>query len=105
MNKSITIGLKALIRFSIGTTTNCLGPLGIPGTRTGLVACGVGVGVGVVSKGLVIKLFGRTEAVGVGVGVGVGVAPPPDDGESGVPETELEVVPVPAKLTAFICTE
>ena len=75
MNKSMIIGLNALIKFSIGTITKGLGALGIPGTIVGFVACGVGVGIG--SNGFVIKLFGRTEAVGVGVGVGVGVVPPP----------------------------
>jgi hypothetical protein len=106
VNKSTTLGLKALIKFSIGTTTNCLGPLIIPGTSVGLVACGVGVGAGAGNRGLVIKLFGRTEAVGVGVGVGVGVEPPPDveTGAVTVVATELDAVPGFTEFTALSVT-
>jgi len=57
-----------------------------------LVACGVGVGAGIGSNGLVIKLFGRTETVGVGVGVGVGETLPPELGENELIEKVIEVV-------------
>ena len=101
MKISTTLGLKAFVKSSMILLINGSGLVEVPGTRVGLFTCGVGVGVG--NRGLVIKLFGRTEVVGDGVGVGVIDPPPPlETGVAwGVPLVADDSSPAPVVFLAL----
>ena len=104
MNKLTTLGLKALIKESIGLGANGSGLLITPGTKEG-----DGTGIGPIN-GLLIRLFGLgvlfvgLVIVGLGVVVGVVEPPPPEDEVPAVAVIEFDDEPDPDPLTALIKT-